>query len=223
MPRTNTQRRAAPGSLIMLLAAAPVLAADPAPVSDSLRRTLVNVGLELTEQHLYGQQRSEEAPPFMVLMPGLARGCHSSALMKSYLSSCRAGTSGLTMVFQFGARTAKSPNDVLDQDACVSSVQAAALGSRCNVVLAAQSFKVVNRPCGEVPLPDRVQMQTIAVGRALAWAQHSFSWESDFYVRARNDDLMWCVPDRPPPSGSIAINDIYPRTQRGGLTVSNSA
>ena len=129
---------------MLCLAAAPVLQADPAsvaPVSESLRKALVNTGLELTEEHLYGQQRSEEAPPFMVLMPGLARGCHSTELMKSYLSSCRAGTSALTMVFQFGHRTAKSPNDVLDEGACVSSVQAATLGSRCNVVLAAQSFK----------------------------------------------------------------------------------
>ena len=208
-------------ALMLCLAAAPVLAADPAPVSESLRKALVNVGLELTEEHLYGQQRSEEAPPFMVLMPGLARGCHSTELMRSYLSSCRAGASALTMVFQFGHRTAKSPNDVLDEGACVRSVQAAASGSRCNVVLAAQSFKVVNRPCGDAPLPDRVQMQTIAVGRALAWARHSFSWESDFYIRARNDDLMWCVPDKPPPSGYIAINNIYPRTQRGGLAVSD--
>ena len=95
-------------ALMLCLAAAPVLQADPAskdvPVSESLRKVLVNVGLELTEQHLYGQQRSEEAPPFMVLMPGLARGCHSTELMRSYLSSCRAGTSALTMVFQFGHR-----------------------------------------------------------------------------------------------------------------------
>ena len=70
-------------ALMLCLAAAPVLAADPAPVSESLRKALVNVGLELTEQHLYGQQRSEEAPPFMVLMPGLVRGCHSTELMRS--------------------------------------------------------------------------------------------------------------------------------------------
>ena len=96
-----------------LLAALMPLALGLRGTSESLRKALVNVGLELTEQHLYGQQRSEEAPPFMVLMPGLARGCHSTELMRSYLSSCRAGTSALTMVFQFGHRTGKSPNDVL--------------------------------------------------------------------------------------------------------------
>ena len=117
-----------------LLAALMPLALGLRGTSESLRKALVNVGLELTEQHLYGQQRSEEAPPFMVLMPGLARGCHSTELMRSYLSSCRAGTSALTMVFQFGHRTGKSPNDVLDEGACIRSVQAAALGSRCNVV-----------------------------------------------------------------------------------------
>ena len=116
-----------------LLAALMPLALGLRGTSESLRKALVNVGLELTEQHLYGQQRSEEAPPFMVLMPGLARGCHSTELMRSYLSSCRAGTSALTMVFQFGHRTSKSPNDVLDEGACIRSVQAAALGSRCNV------------------------------------------------------------------------------------------
>ena len=79
-------------ALMLCLAAAPVLQADPAsvaPVSESLRKALVNTGLELTEQHLYGQQRSEEAPPFMVLMPGLARGCHSTELMRSYLGGAR--------------------------------------------------------------------------------------------------------------------------------------
>lgn len=59
-----------------LLAALMPLALGLRGTSESLRKALVNVGLELTEQHLYGQQRSEEAPPFMVLMPGLARGCH---------------------------------------------------------------------------------------------------------------------------------------------------
>ena len=58
-----------------LLAALMPLALGLRGTSESLRKALVNVGLELTEQHLYGQQRSEEAPPFMVLMPGLARGC----------------------------------------------------------------------------------------------------------------------------------------------------
>ena len=61
-----------------LLAALMPLALGLRGTSESLRKALVNVGLELTEQHLYGQQRSEEAPPFMVLMPGLARGCHST-------------------------------------------------------------------------------------------------------------------------------------------------
>ena len=54
-----------------LLAALMPLALGLRGTSESLRKALVNVGLELTEQHLYGQQRSEEAPPFMVLMPGL--------------------------------------------------------------------------------------------------------------------------------------------------------
>ena len=78
--------------LMLCLAAAPVLQADPAsvaPVSDSLRKALVNTGLELTEEHLYGQQRSEEAPPFMVLMPGLARGCHSTELIEERRSGGR--------------------------------------------------------------------------------------------------------------------------------------
>ena len=67
-----------------LLAALMPLALGLRGTSESLRKALVNVGLELTEQHLYGQQRSEEAPPFMVLMPGLARGCHSTELMRSW-------------------------------------------------------------------------------------------------------------------------------------------
>ena len=78
-----------------LLAALMPLALGLRGTSESLRKALVNVGLELTEQHLYGQQRSEEAPPFMVLMPGLARGCHSTELMRSYLSSCRAGSTSI--------------------------------------------------------------------------------------------------------------------------------
>ena len=72
-----------------LLAALMPLALGLRGTSESLRKALVNVGLELTEQHLYGQQRSEEAPPFMVLMPGLARGCHSTELMRSYLPEDR--------------------------------------------------------------------------------------------------------------------------------------
>ena len=63
-----------------LLAALMPLALGLRGTSESLRKALVNVGLELTEQHLYGQQRSEEAPPFMVLMPGLkGRVCRLAA------------------------------------------------------------------------------------------------------------------------------------------------
>ena len=69
-----------------LLAALMPLALGLRGTSESLRKALVNVGLELTEQHLYGQQRSEEAPPFMVLMPGLARGCHRGAAKRGVKS-----------------------------------------------------------------------------------------------------------------------------------------
>ena len=72
-----------------LLAALMPLALGLRGTSESLRKALVNVGLELTEQHLYGQQRSEEAPPFMVLMPGLARGWHSTELIEERRSGGR--------------------------------------------------------------------------------------------------------------------------------------
>ena len=50
-----------------LLAALMPLALGLRGTSESLRKALVNVGLELTEQHLYGQQRSEEAPPLSLI------------------------------------------------------------------------------------------------------------------------------------------------------------
>ena len=188
-------------------------------LSRPMQSTLKNVGLHLTEQRLFLHVRTIEPPKFMVLMPGLARGCHSSLLMRHTFRGCHEGAHALTFVLQFpknDSKTPKTPFDMLDQNSCMRSIAAAnsvSQPSRCNVVLVRQSFRVVARPCGNRKgLPNRVEMQTIAVGRAWEWARHAFPGESKFYIRARLDDVGWCLPAHLPDpklTSFIAFNNVF--------------
>ena len=192
-------------------------------LSRPMQSTLKNVGLHLTEQRLFLHVRTVEPPKFMVLMPGLARGCHSSQLMRHTFRGCHEGAHALTFALQFTQKTSKSPGDMLDQNSCKRSIAAASSvsqPSRCNVVLVRQSFRAVARPCGKgAGLPDRVEMQTIAVGRAWEWARHAFPGESEFYIRARLDDIGWCLPahlPHPKLTSFIAFNNVYNSTSKEG-------
>ena len=165
----------------------------PPEISPSMATVLRNVGLQLTEQLVHVQQRSSKArPAFAVLLPGLARGCTSTAYMEAVLRTCSSGAADTVLLLQF-ANESKQSTSLLDFSACSSILRH--LGSKhrgCSFVFARQQFHALERQTCATP-PGRVEMQTLSVGRAYEWARHVLG-EHRFYVRARLDDSGWCVP-----------------------------
>ena len=184
------------------------------PFSHTMRRTLKNVGLELSERLIVSQiSGSAIAPTFMVVVAGLARGCHDRSYMAEFIAPCGRGEAAFTLSLQFSHGTVKSNSDRFDPKACEMSIRhAASLGeTRCSLAFVSQAFVVTRKPCGDGPLiPDRVAMQTLAVGRAYQWAKLHFPWEASFYVRVRLDDVGWCLPvGLPSASNWLLLNNVH--------------
>jgi len=185
-----------------------------APISPDMQTALQNVGLNLSERLLFSQIRRSEAPSFMILMVGLARGCHSRTYLRELLVSCHKGISAATLVLQFGGGTIKSRHDHFNGSMCRANVVQIAKHtlSKCNIAMIEQTFYTNSKPCGSnKPLPEAVQKQTFAIGRAYDWARSSFPWEAKYYIRVRMDDLGWCVPSRVPIAHDqwVLYNTVY--------------
>jgi len=177
-----------------------------------MHRVMTNVGLSLKEAHLRSSSAQAGAAPFAVLIPGLARGCHSIELMQAVLQPCIDGRASMTLLLQFDSGTEKSKNDEFDELACRSNIESIisdhTAASKCALVFGSQKFSYVgaqNTSCesslaGTDNLGNRVTKQTLAVGRSFDWAQYhlprlSGGVEPQFYVRARLDDVGWCLPE----------------------------
>mmetsp|Transcript_24441 Transcript_24441/g.78865 ORF Transcript_24441/g.78865 Transcript_24441/m.78865 type:complete len:347 (-) Transcript_24441:79-1119(-) len=202
-----------PGSIPMRQALNNVL-----PVTPAMASALDNIGLSMQERIMLERSPPNLPPPnFTVVLPGLARGCHSEEYMQALLKPCSEGKAAFVMVLQFTHGTAKSSGDRFSPSECAASVIRALDDTQsrtnCRLILAEQGFEIERRPCGQqAPLPDRVSMQTLAVGRAYEWAAARFP-PALAYVRARLDDVSWSIPpsDQPPAYSRhwIAYNNRY--------------
>lgn len=193
---------------------------------------LANLGLELRERLLFSQVRTSTAPTFAVVIAGLARGCSNAKFMDAVMEPCRNGAAAVMFSLQFSrnARTGKSPGDVFDEVACSDNLRDATVNrqvpSMCSTALVSQSFNASSsalaaRPCAQhASAPGRTELASMSIGRAFHWALHHFPWESRFYIRARLDDIHWCVPTHLSlPSGSswIAFNNVHAKNQTGRM------
>ena len=185
---------------------------------DTMHRALRNLGIDASEEVLFSQTRSDgRLPAVVVVIPGLARGCHSAAYMQLQLSPCVDGRVAIAMVLQFDHGTNVSPHDRFERRSCIENVaRAASKGKRgCSLVLAEQRFTNKASPRGQAcktRLPDRVTMQHLALGRAFQTAKRLLPQPS-FYMRARLDDFGWlgCVPA---PSWTNSSAELLPQDPR---------
>ena len=181
-----------------------------------MRRVLHNVGMSMNEQLIREQYSfyGGTVPPFALLMPGLARGCHNLELVRSLFEPCNVHLASVIMLLQFGNSTPKGTNDQYYFNACLHNVALSPLKT-CSYRFIKQQYTKTHSPCVKRTFPERVQMQTIAVGRAYEWAQHH--WPAhQYYVRIRIDDLGWCLPEihtlnNALTSNVIAVDYLYRR------------
>ena len=197
-------------------------AASPPAISAEMARVLAAAGLGLREEVVAIVARAPSAGALpvdreragaVVVMAGLARKCDDPVYMRAAMHDCARGDAAMVAVLQFyGARTGPGRSEwrslgnesaVYTFAHCAEQLVAAAKasGGRCELVLGRQYFDedlhARPRPCaaqssGANLNVYRTVIQTIALGRAHAWARRFFP-RARMYVRARMDGLF-CVP-----------------------------
>jgi hypothetical protein len=174
----------------------------PASFVAALRDVNLMMNDSLVWQQSLGPSGSQD---FIVLFPGLSRLCTVPAWMDSVLRPCVLGRAAMLFLLQHPSERAAAK--------CHAILQRAASreGSRCNIVLATQSFTdVPDGPCGGHG--TGIQKQAFAVSRAHQWATTFFP-QPRFYVRVRIDDTRWCLPQTWPSSAFVGLESVTSVTE----------
>jgi hypothetical protein len=186
----------------------------PPPVTGKMKRTLQHTGLALEERivwrHLsvaHASTGENELRPGIsmqysntsaaVLFSGSARSCDVREYAAYLMAPCVSGR--VSMLFLINGRNGSAGKSDTKFESnlrltqCFSNLISIANNTQCDIVVGEMRFELVARPCGGLNIPDRLQMMMLGMGRVYEWAT-SLLPPVAFYVRARLDDMAYCVP-----------------------------
>jgi hypothetical protein len=179
---------------------------EPPPIGDEMNSVLTSLGYTLREEYRWHHiEPTRLNVTFMTLFSGYARVCHDEEYMRWVLNPCVNGLTSMTFLLQDSVPANMTVEFASYLDMCTSQIFNLTRGSRCNVVVGQQIYKIEKtKGCR---WQTSMHLQYISLARSLDWATSTFPPHA-YYVRARLD-APWCLPDNVGPEPFIAMNQYW--------------
>lgn len=215
-------------ALVVLAFASANCAIEPPPIDADMAMVLAEARLRLREELVLVHGPVSPLPPTTVVIAGLTRKCEDPKIVRNAMQPCADGNASVLALLQMydeGRAPAQAwwggkqyTEDQANHTAfsfsdCAQNIVDAVRGTACRLILARQWFASTHPsglevgPCsqhaataaqGSADPRVRVILQTLAIGRAYAWARQHLPHTS-VYVRARLDAAL-CAPPLPQPA-----------------------